>query len=142
MHDTSVVLVCCMLLAVAAEGYPLPPQGPVLESPSDPALDLRAAVTLEAWVRAQPQPQAGARLIDRHESGTNNGYLLDTHPGNSLRLITSNGAVSYAAGLDASRWWHVVGVYDAAARVQKLYVDGQEVAAKTDGEFPQLTVRD
>ncbi|MBI5833699.1 MAG: glycoside hydrolase N-terminal domain-containing protein [Armatimonadetes bacterium] len=117
-------------------------KSPIYEVESCAALDLRDAVTLEAWVKADRLEGTGARLIDRHESGTDNGYLLDTFPGNSLRMITANGAVSYGARLTVDRWWHVVGVYDAARKVQKLYLDGKEVAAKTTGDFPPMTMRE
>ncbi len=136
------LLAAVTVASAVCQGMPMSDKSPVYQVESCAALNLREAVTLEAWVKAGALPQVGARLLDRHQSGTDDGYLLDTFPGNSLRMITANGAVSFAAGLTGDRWWHVVGVYDSAARIQKLYVDGREVAAKTTGDFPKMVMRD
>lgn len=42
--------------------------------------------------------------------------------------------------LPADKWTHVVAVYSASRRIQKLYANGQEVASKGDGTFPPLVV--
>ena len=114
-------------------------QAPLYQVKAQPALDLHLEVTLEAWVQADAMSQAGGRILDKSVPGTNDGYLLDTFPGNSLRLITSNGSVNYAAKLPADRWSYVVAVYSAPRKIQKLYLDGREVASKSDGDFPPLT---
>lgn len=132
------------LLALAAAAPPVASEGLVLTADAtvyearDPALELTDAVSLEAWVRADPMPDSGGRILDKMPPGGLAGYLLDTWPGNSLRLITSNGQCRCDARLPAGRWTHVVGVYSASARVMRLYVDGRETASVTDGEFPPL----
>ena len=117
-------------------GSPAP--ATVYEAEADERLDLTDEVTLEAWVKAEPMPPNGGRVIDKMPPGSMQGYLLDTWPGNSLRLITANGHCRYDAKLSADRWTHVVGVYSATKRIMKLYIDGNEVASETNGKFPQI----
>jgi len=115
----------------------------VTESPAynvaDPALaNPDQALTVEAWLTPDAMPHEGGRIIDRSVPNTSDGFLLDTYPGNSLRLITANGQVNASGVLVPGKTVHVAGVYDSAARIMKLYVDGREVAAKNDGAFPPI----
>ena len=120
------------------EGLRLSAQGPIYEVPSNPALNLTDAVTLEAWVKADPMPQAGGRILDKLLPGTNNSFTLDTYPGNSLRLIAGSGHCSFDAHLAADHWTHVVGVYSASQKIMALYIDGKEVARVDGGDFPPM----
>lgn len=128
----------------APEGLALSENGPIYQTrqtgqaASERAPDLADAVTLEAWVKADPMPQGGGRILDKLIPGTNTGFLLDTYPGNSLRLITARGQCSYDAHLSDDHWTHVAGVYSASQKIMALYVDGKEVARVTDGAFPPL----
>jgi hypothetical protein len=115
----------------------------VPESPAydvlDPSLaNPNKAVTVEAWLTPDAMPQEGGRILDRSVPNTSDGFLLDTFPGNSLRMITSNGEVNAPGVLAAGRTAHVAGVYDSTAKVMKLYVDGREVASRNDGTFPPI----
>ena len=96
------------------------------------------ALTVEAWLTPDAMPADGGRIIDRSVPQTLDGFLLDTYPGNSLRLITSNGEVTAPQALMPGKTVHVAGVYDSVARIMKLYVDGREVASKANGEFPAI----
>ena len=51
------------------------------------AWDFTAGLTVEVWVRPEALGGGGARLVDRITPGGSDGFLLDTHPGNSLRFI-------------------------------------------------------
>jgi len=119
------------------EGLALSESGPIYQAVGS-VLDLADAVTLEAWVKADAMAQGGGRILDKLIPGTNDSYLLDTYPGNSLRLITAKGQCSYDARLSGDRWTHVAGVYSASQKVMALFVDGREVARVTDGVFPPL----
>ncbi|MEI7732719.1 MAG: glycoside hydrolase N-terminal domain-containing protein [Verrucomicrobiota bacterium] len=126
--------------AFAADGLTPDSSGSAPAS-GDPAFNLTDAVTLEAWVKPSAKmPSSGARILDKSSPGTDEAYMLDTFPGNSLRLTTANKALSFKANLSPGKFTHVVGVYSASKRIQKLYVDGKEVASKTAGGFPPLTI--
>ena len=99
-----------------------------IEAADAGALNLTEAVTLAAWVRPGELSQAGARIIDKSQAGTSNGYLLDTFPGNSLRMITEPNTLLHPAELPAGKWTHVAAVFGASAGGQVLYVDGKPLA--------------
>ncbi len=128
----------------APEGLALSENGPIYQTQqtgqaaSERASDFADAVTLEAWVKADPMPQGGGRILDKLIPGTNQGFLLDTYPGNSLRLITARGQCSYDAHLSGDHWTHVMGVYSASQKIMAVYLDGKETARVTDGAFPPL----
>ena len=73
----------------------------------DTRLDLAQGLHAGRLDLPQQQAPGGGRIIDKSEVGTSNGYLLDTHPGNSLRLITERGVLSYDAKLKPDVWVHV-----------------------------------
>ena len=124
----------------AAEGFLFTPRSQIYEAPKVKDLDLTEEVTLEAWIKANRMPLAGGRIIDKLIPGTDTGYLLDTYPGNSLRMITSNGQIGYDAKLTSNEWTHVVGVYSAPKKIMKLFINGKEVANRSNGEFPKLQI--
>lgn len=98
------------------------------EVESSAVLNLKDAITLEAWVKPDQLPSGGARIIDKSIVGTSDGYLLDTCPGNSLRMITADSTLTFDAKLPAGEWSHVAGVFSASKGIFKLYVNGKEVA--------------
>jgi len=100
-----------------------------LEVAHDDRLNLSNGCTLAAWICPKAQAAGGGRIIDKSQVGTANGYLLDTYPGNSLRLITEGGTLSFEAKLPVDTWVHVAATADASGRLA-LYVAGQEVAAR------------
>lgn len=97
------------------------------EVPHDARLNLASGGTLEAWICPKAHGPGGARILDKSRVGTSNGYLLDTHPGNSLRLITEAGALGFDAQLKPDVWVHVAATIDDRGRLA-LYLDGREVA--------------
>jgi hypothetical protein len=110
-----------------------------LEIAPDARLDLTSALTLEAWVRPAALPAGGARILDKSRVGTSDAYLLDTHPGNSLRLIVERAALSFDAQLPTDKWSHVAATVDAAGRLA-LFVNGKQVAA-ADHAWPEQLAR-
>ncbi|MBM4094336.1 MAG: hypothetical protein FJ276_33755, partial [Planctomycetes bacterium] len=128
--------------AVGAEGYRLNSRAVLYEVPPQEALELTGELTLEAWVKADKMTRAGGRLLDKSVPGTQEGYMLDTHPGNSLRLLNRKGMCTFDAKLPADRWSHVVGVYSTSRKIMKLYLDGREVADLGGNEFPPMSLSD
>lgn len=122
------------------EGMRLDGDTPIYQAGPDARLNLSDAVTLEAWIKAGPMSDAGGRILDKSVPGTSGGYVLDTFPGNSLRLIVQKGMCRFDAKLAPDRWTHVAGVYSAPQKVMALYIGGREVARVAEGEFPPLSV--
>ena len=121
-------------IGLAGEGY--------VEVADDPRLDLKTACTLDAWICPATLPQTGGRILDKSRVGTSNGYLLDTFPSNSLRLITERGALSYDAKLAPGKWVHVAATIDAEG-TQVLYVGGKAVASeKRDFSLDVVALRE
>lgn len=85
--------------------------------------------TVEAWVRPEKLPGGGARVLDKLTAGQRDGFLFDTYPGNSLRLIVGEHELTLANAVPAGQWTHIAGVADAAAGGCRLYVNGRLVAS-------------
>jgi len=104
-----------------------------LEIPHDDRLNLAGGLTLEAWIAPEKIDAAGARIIDKTPVGTSEGYLLDTWPGNSLRLIVRTGTIRHDARLAPGRWVHVAATFDPKTGEEVLYVDGKAAGWQSDG---------
>ncbi len=126
--------------AHGAEGFRFQKNSPMYEVRSQKALQLTNVVTLEAWVKADRMDQAGGRILDKSAPGTQVGYMLDTWPGNSLRLLNAKGMCRCEAKLPANKWTHVAGVYSASRRIMKVYVDGKEAASLGGGDWPPMSL--
>ena len=134
-----VIVLSLVRVASAGEGTPgrsLRLAGKhVLQAEHCEALDLEDAITMEAWIKARTMGRQGGRIIDKGTAGTKSGYMLDTFPGNSLRMIVRTDAyeavVSFPAQLPTARWLHVAGVFNAASGAMRLYVSGKDVAGRT-----------
>jgi hypothetical protein len=100
-----------------------------LETPHTAGVDLSDSMTIEAWVKPDHLPPGGGRILDKSHAGSSDGYLLDTYPGNSLRLIVADGTLGYDAKLPTDRFTHVAAVYDARTGRKELYVNGKLVAS-------------
>ena len=125
---------------VAAEPFYLDGKTPGLVAQRNRGLDLEDAVTLEAWIKPGKLDKIGARIIDKGAPGTNDGYLLDTFPGNSLRMIVAEGAISYRAELPTDRWSHVVGEFSSTEGIYKLFLNGKQVASHGHAGMKKMTV--
>ena len=68
------------------------------------------------------------RIIDKCPVNVARGYLLDTYPGDSLRLITREPHLMFPAKFPAGRWTHVAATVDGPSGKQKLFINGKRVA--------------
>ncbi|HEY5914569.1 MAG TPA: DUF5703 domain-containing protein [Verrucomicrobiae bacterium] len=93
--------------------------------------DFTGGLTVEAWVKPAKLPGSGARIVDKITPGGGDGFLLDTHPGNSLRFICRETTLQQPEAAPADRWTHVAAVADSAADGCRLYVGGKLVADGT-----------
>ena len=111
--------------------------GGYLEVAADPKLDLRTGCALAAWVRPKVLPPTGSRILDKSKAGTANGYLLDTCPGNSLRLIVERGSLGCSSQLAPDRWAHVAATVDSEGSLA-LYVNGKLAAGQKRDQPPDI----
>ena len=91
--------------------------------------------TIEAWIR--PTAGASGRIVDKITAGGIDGFLLDTHPGNALRLIVSNETITHALP-HSDQWMHVAATVDAAGSLA-LFLNGAH-AAGASSDFDGVTV--
>ena len=102
-----------------------------LQIEHDAALDCLDSLTLTAWIYPYYPygfPANGGRIIDKSPVGEASGYLLDTYPGNSLRLITRDPHLIYRANLPTNQWSHVAATVDGQTGKQILYLNGKPMA--------------
>ncbi|MBN2451266.1 MAG: glycoside hydrolase N-terminal domain-containing protein [Lentisphaeria bacterium] len=111
-----------------APGMGFSGDGPCYEARHCGALDLTEAVTLEAWLCPDRLPPGGARILDKSPAGGQTGYMLDTFPGNSLRMVVDEHTLRTDTQLVPGTWVHVAGVFSRPEGVYRLYVNGRIVA--------------
>ncbi|MEI6915538.1 MAG: DUF5703 domain-containing protein, partial [Armatimonadota bacterium] len=99
-----------------------------IEVADSPKLDTTRQITLEAWVCPDSLPPDGMRIIDKSKAGTTNGYLLDTFPGSSIRMIVKDGTLIGPDAFKAGVWSHVAAVFDGDGNTQAVFVNGQMAA--------------
>jgi alpha-L-fucosidase 2 len=99
-----------------------------LEIPSSAAPGGADGLTLAAWIRPAEFPASGMRILDKCPVAAVQGYLLDTYPKDSLRLISREPHFVFPAKLPAGRWSHVAATVDGRTGQQTLYLNGRRVA--------------
>jgi len=92
--------------------------------------------TVAAWIK--PNQLAPGRIFDKLSAGQSDGFLFDTYPGNTLRLIVGNNTLSAPAGiLTAGKWHHVAATVDSTSGLLCIYLDGKVVVQNSpDGVSP------
>jgi PKD repeat protein len=95
--------------------------------PDSRSLDLRSAMTLEAWVRPA---RGGARSVLLKERGTRLAYGLYARPSAHV-FTTAERALRGRPGLRRNRWAHLAMTWNG--RTLRVYVDGSQVAAHALG---------
>lgn len=86
-----------------------------------------SALTAEAWIL--PDTHAGSvRILNKTLVGSNEGFLLDTYPGNSLRLIIGDKVLMVKDCLVPEEWNHLAVVIDSQAGTIALYRNGKKIA--------------
>jgi glucose/arabinose dehydrogenase/PKD repeat protein len=93
------------------------------------SLRLTGSMTLSAWINISANPWDDGAIVAKLGSA---GWQLKTSPDTGARTaaiqISSNGSNSIqrysATVLTTNTWYHIAGVYDAAARALNIYVNG------------------
>lgn len=84
--------------------------------------------TAAAWIYQSSQNPVG-RIFDRLTAGQADGWLFDTHPGRSLRLIVGSTEISAPNIVKPEEWTHVTAVVDPQ-RGAFIYRNGLLVASR------------
>lgn len=87
------------------------------------------ALTLEAWISVDTAKDG--RIFDKVIPGNNAGLLLDTYPGDGLRLILGRRVYCVPGVLKQKTWHHVAVAIDAASERAELYLDGERIAGES-----------
>ncbi len=90
-----------------------------------------AGLTIETWVNPGALPPGGGRIADKTTPGASDGWLLDTYPANSLRLIVGPAILRADNILPQGEWSHVAATADPATGRLSLYLNGEPIAATT-----------
>jgi hypothetical protein len=83
--------------------------------------DLMNPVSFEVWIK--PGEGENGRIMDKLTPGQRDGFLLDCHPGLSLRVIVGPDEQVHKGVLKAGTWHHVVLVIDK--RHAEVYLGGK-----------------
>jgi hypothetical protein len=83
--------------------------------------DFAGAVSFEAWIR--PAEKESGRILDKLTAGKDDGFLLDTWPDLSLRLIVGSQQRNFPAVFKPGAWRHVAVVLDRG--LPRVFLDGQ-----------------
>lgn len=112
--------------------------------PDAPALNLTAAITVEAWVKPGKLKREAQYDIVNKASDRGPGYRFGIAWGGGLRFLSGHGygkkywAVTSnpaTAPLTRGIWHHIAATYDG--QTYKLYLDGVEVASRPG---PTITI--
>jgi hypothetical protein len=102
------------------------------------AVKIGKALTLEA--RIKPAALSPGRIFDRLTAGGSDGFLFDTHPGDTLRLIVGSTTLTAAGGiLQAGKSYHVAATYDSVSGAMRIYLDGRLVAQQGSDTSSSVT---
>ncbi|HEY3320443.1 MAG TPA: DUF5703 domain-containing protein [Planctomycetota bacterium] len=91
--------------------------------------DFAPGLTVEAWLKPEKLSAGGGRIADKITIGGSDGFLLDTHPGNSLRFICGSTQLNIKDALPAGTWTHVAATADPKTGSFRIYVNGKQAAA-------------
>ena len=95
-------------------------------------LQLTGSMTISAWINPAIFPFDDAAIVSKRDSNEV-GYQLDATKDTGLRTIgfkltNASGGTMFRYGattLQPNQWYHVAGVYDAAAKTLTVYLNGQ-----------------
>jgi hypothetical protein len=95
-----------------------------------------AMFSVETWIKPSADNR-GTRILDQSSPGKDDGFLFDTHPGNSLRLIVGGGSYSVPNCLKADEWNHVAVVLDQRTNRMEIYLNGERVEGRAAVQKPE-----
>lgn len=110
------------------EGLLAAGDGTPREIPND-QLNFKRGFTLEAWIK--PDRAEPGRMFDKITAGGADGFLFDTHSGDTLRLIIGNIVLTAPPHiLQVGDWRHVAATVDSTTGAANIYLNGKLVAGR------------
>jgi hypothetical protein len=104
--------------------------------------------TVEAWIKLRPEDLSrGGRIVDKITPGKGDGFLLDTYPGTSLRLIVGRQSAGRTSVLTANAWHHIAVSVSPGGRIalfhngRSLSAGNNATAALVEGDDAQVITR-
>jgi hypothetical protein len=99
-------------------------------------MSLGATFSLEAWVKGTPAQDQGGAILAKGTGGGGEQFAIDLVNGAYRFFLWNGGTPNVPTVLQSSvqpdgSWQHVVGVFDSAEGLMKLYVNSQEVGSTT-----------
>lgn len=86
-------------------------------------------LSVEAWIKPDAlRENQGMRIVDKITPGGADGFLFDTHPGASLRVIAGQGTLHKKGVLSPGKWQHVAMTVSPRGRV-KVFYNGSALSA-------------
>ena len=116
--------------ALAFDGY-----NSLITLPFENSPDFTNKISLEAWITIGAYPWNWAPII---QQGDDNGYYLGVsglgNPGFKIMAGRVWEELESEIFLERNTWYHLVGSYDGAEGIMKIYVDGTEAGSKKVGK--------
>ncbi len=100
---------------------------------SGPVLDTSGSYSVSAWVRPDGLPGNYGTAVSQDTRATANSFYLQYGHGNFAFSTPGERRAQVAVAAETGRWYHLVGVRDAATNEIKLYLDGKLAATTTGG---------
>ena len=85
--------------------------------------DFQGEVSFEIWI--QPEDHEAGRILDKLTPGMDDGFLLDTFPDLSLRLIVGGPSLHRQGVLKPNLWQHVAVVIGRGGST--VYLNGKQL---------------
>ncbi|WP_314225701.1 LamG-like jellyroll fold domain-containing protein [Streptomyces zaehneri] len=98
-----------------------------------PVLDTAGSYSVAAWVRLDAIPGNYATAVSQDSRATANSFYLQYGHGTFAFSTPGEHRAQVAVPAETGRWYHLVGVRDAASNQIRLYVDGKLAATATGG---------
>lgn len=102
-------------------------------TPPLPDISLTNGFTVAAWIK--PAAGEGGRIFDKITAGGSDGFLFDTYPGLSLRLIVGAEEMLHPNCLKPGEWQHVAASVDPATGVRRIFLNGRLLKEEGGGSL-------
>ena len=109
-----------------------------IEIPNNNLFQFKNGFTLEALINPD-NASAAARIFDKLTAGVNDGFLLDTYPGKSLRFLVGDERIIAKDLLPESKWSHIAATYDTQSGEMRIYLNGNLIASNLSNNQNQQT---